>query len=97
MAWSKIETVSISAADGGQVEVDMLENQRIAAGAGVLKHVEQGIMAAVHKDSGQMFDVVTGVPIGRRYEARKLVKDHVSQLVQGGQWESGKSYSLEIK
>ena len=97
MAWSKVETVSISVADGGHVEVEMLENQRIAVGASVLKHVEQGIMAAVYKDSGQLFDVVTGVPIGRRYEARKLVKDHVAQLVQGGKWESGKSYSLEIK
>ncbi|MSQ15124.1 MAG: hypothetical protein EXR50_04585 [Dehalococcoidia bacterium] len=97
MAWSKIETASIPGADGGQVEVEMLENQRIAAGAGALKLVEQGIMASVSRESGQLFEVVAWVPIGRRYDARKLVKDHVAQLVQEGKWESGKSYSLEIK
>ncbi|GEM_PF-6563825 len=96
MAWSKMETVNVAAGDG-EVQVDMMENQRIAAGAaGPIKHVEQGIMASVCKGADQLFEVVTWVPIGRRYEARRLVKDHVAQLVQGGKWEKGKSYALDI-
>ncbi len=97
MAWSKTETISVTAGDG-EVQVDMLENQRLAArAAGPVKPVEQGIMASVCKGSDQLFEVVTWVPIGRRYEARKLIKDHVAELVQGGKWEKGKSYTFNLQ